>query len=290
MKRLFGDAGEKAEGDAAGSRDIGGTRTAIRDDYDLLAHIIVGAQRLTTTAMSIYRYGKELLWVVALAFLHAPAARADWLIRQSGSLSSNESPPFPRIIVVGRTAVKVTAANTQDIWDLAAKIHIRIDQAKREYWQEPLRAPWIFSNAERPSSGRSRVAGIDCTRYEDSTRREYHRGVVTGNNTQTRFCIAPQITADPSLREIYTGVLEKMFPPVASILGFVLQYTYVVERCKEGTEKTNAHNAPSCEPERRLEESISTTRIDPNYKPKTGEFEAPTGYRRVEPRGRPENP
>jgi hypothetical protein len=240
--------------------------------------------------MSIHRHGHELLWVLALAFFYPQAARSDWLIRQSGSLSSNESLSFPRIIVVGRTAVKVTAANTEDIWDLAAKTHIRIDQAKREYWQEPLRAPWIFSKAERPSIGHGRVAGIDCTRYEDSTRREYHRGVVTGANTKTRFCIAPQITADPSLWEIYTGVLEKMFPPVYSILGFVLQYTYVVERCKEGTEKTHTHNVPSCEPERRLEESISTTRIDPNYKPKTGEFEAPSDYRRVEQPSRPENP
>jgi hypothetical protein len=36
IKKLFGDAWEKAAGDAARSRDIGGTSTVLRDDYDLL--------------------------------------------------------------------------------------------------------------------------------------------------------------------------------------------------------------------------------------------------------------
>ena len=36
MKKLFGEAWDKAATDAARSRDIGGTSTALRDDYDLL--------------------------------------------------------------------------------------------------------------------------------------------------------------------------------------------------------------------------------------------------------------
>ena len=36
MKRLFGDSWEKAAANASQSRDIGGTTTPIRDDYDLL--------------------------------------------------------------------------------------------------------------------------------------------------------------------------------------------------------------------------------------------------------------
>jgi tetratricopeptide (TPR) repeat protein len=36
MKKLFGDAWEKAAADAARSRDTGGTSTSLRDDYDLL--------------------------------------------------------------------------------------------------------------------------------------------------------------------------------------------------------------------------------------------------------------
>ena len=46
---------------------------------------------------------------------------------------------------------------------------------------------------------------MDCTRYTDSTRREYHRGVITGSNTRTTFCVAPQIAADAAYEELYAG-------------------------------------------------------------------------------------